>query len=70
MKRMNIHQIVEAWLESNGYDGLANTDLECGCFIGDLMPCGEANEDDCVAGHAAKNKEGQRIVNPGKGETK
>jgi len=31
--------IVSDWLKANGYDGLVNGDGECGCPIGDLMPC-------------------------------
>ena len=31
--------IVSEWLESNGFEGLVNLDGECGCPIGDLMPC-------------------------------
>ena len=31
--------IVSDWLKANGYDGLVNYDGECGCPIGDLMPC-------------------------------
>jgi len=42
-----IKEIVEEWLIENGYDGLFNTD--CGCRIGDLMPCMEP-QDDCEAG--------------------
>ena len=31
--------IVSEWLVANGYDGLVNVDGECGCPVGDLMPC-------------------------------
>lgn len=33
--------MLESQLRENGYDGLCNTENECGCRIGDLMPCGE-----------------------------
>lgn len=46
---MNIEEIVKAWLEANGYDGLAND--ECGCDLDDLMPCDEPYATHCVAGH-------------------
>ena len=31
---------LRAWLLARGYDGLSN-DQECGCTVGDWMPCGE-----------------------------
>jgi hypothetical protein len=48
---VNVGQIVTEWLVANGYDGLAGE--ECGCFVGDLMPCGLDNSGcaRCVAGH-------------------
>lgn len=36
-KRATVKSIVKEWLKSNGYDGLYHDD--CGCGIGDLMPC-------------------------------
>lgn len=45
---MNIAKIVEAWLVQNGYEGLYND--ECGCEVGDLMPCDEPNIN-CEAGY-------------------
>lgn len=35
---MNTREIIEDWLKENCYDGLCYPD-ECGCQIGDLMPC-------------------------------
>lgn len=32
---------IEQTLRENGYDGLVNVEMECGCVIGDIMPCGE-----------------------------
>jgi len=37
---MTIEEIVKAWLESNGYDGLFYDNFACGCELNDLMPCG------------------------------
>ena len=31
-------------LEKDGYDGLCYPELECGCGLNDLVPCGELNE--------------------------
>jgi len=34
---MNVKELVEEYLLNNGYDGLCCDD--CGCHLGDLMPC-------------------------------
>jgi hypothetical protein len=36
---MNAIEILESWLKERGYDGLCYPEEECGCQIGDLMPC-------------------------------
>lgn len=36
---MNAIDILETWLKEHGYDGLVNVENECGCTIGDLLPC-------------------------------
>jgi len=36
----NVKEIVTDYLKANGYDGLYNADVECGCDLNDLMPCG------------------------------
>jgi hypothetical protein len=38
---MTVRDIVKKYLEDNGYDGLAIN--ECGCGLGDLMPCDNAS---------------------------
>lgn len=41
-----------AWLTAHGFDGICDPVGECGCFIGDLYPCGERGDKrTCVAGH-------------------
>jgi hypothetical protein len=45
-------EMVEAYLKAGNFDGLANDTYECGCFIGNLAPCGGIGED-CVAGRKA-----------------
>jgi len=45
-------KIVAAWLKEHNFDGLCNTENECGCTLDDLIPCidgldGEA----CQAGY-------------------
>lgn len=48
---MNLRQITEAWLKEDGYDGLYSTGIECGCHIGDLMPCDEPDPEHCEPGY-------------------
>jgi len=47
---MKLKEITKTWLKENGYDGLCDTDTECGCLVEDLMPCGEPSIH-CEAGH-------------------
>lgn len=49
---MTVKEITAEWLKAHGYDGLCN-DNECGCFVGDLMPCGDPGEH-CEAGHKVR----------------
>lgn len=42
---MTVKEIVEKYLRDNRYDGLCHTDSECGCSLGDLVPCCE----DCTS---------------------
>lgn len=44
----NVKEILEEYLKANGFDGLAGD--ECGCFIGDLVPC-DNDPSGCVPGH-------------------
>lgn len=55
--------VVEQWLTENGYDGLAGDD--CGCQVGQLMPCGHPHETECVAGHVVGQGVDARMV-PGR----
>ena len=48
---MNVNEIIKSWLTTYGYDGLCNPDMECGCLVSDLAPCGEVDGLGCVAGH-------------------
>ena len=60
-----MREIVMSFLRRHGYDGLCNPDIECGCILGDFMPCDYPDLDECVpalAGddglmHPAKNWE-------------
>ena len=47
---MNVKEIVAEYLAANGYGGL-HGECDCGCFLDDLMPCGEGC-DTCEAAYA------------------
>ena len=49
--RLPIEEIVCAWLQKNGYDGLYNNVGECACLVDDLAPCGHLNTEDCEPGY-------------------
>lgn len=36
---MNVKKIITEYLKANGYDGLCNPDLPCGCGLDNLFPC-------------------------------
>ena len=38
---MEMIDIIKKHLTENGYDGLVNTEIPCGCHLGDLCFCAE-----------------------------
>lgn len=36
---MNVKEIIEKYCKENGFDGLCNAEIECGCSISDFFPC-------------------------------
>lgn len=50
MKVIDVMDMVDEYLKTNGYDGLLQEDGECACLLGDLAPCGEIMGS-CRAGH-------------------
>ena len=44
---MTIEEIIKKYLVDNGFDGLCNPDLECGCSIEDSLPCGAEGIMEC-----------------------
>ena len=50
MKEFSVLEILAAWLEENGYNGLFCPLEPCGCLVGNLLPCGDA-WDGCLAGY-------------------
>jgi hypothetical protein len=53
----------EQRLIRQGFDGLYHPDptMECGCFVGDLRPCGERGTG-CRGGHT--NPDGSGVYGP------
>lgn len=50
---MDVAEIVEEWLQKNGYTGLCTEG--CGCRLGDLFPCAGDGIEKCVPGYAGKS---------------
>jgi len=48
---MTIREIITEHLKANGFDGLCNPYGDCGCLLGDLMPCDEPDVDECQPGY-------------------
>ena len=49
----DVKQIIEDYLKSQGYDGLYNSDGECGCEMSDLFPCDESPVN-CIPGYKSQ----------------
>ncbi len=48
---MTVKEIIEKYLKENGFDGLFNSDGECGCLLDDFMPCDSGGVQDCEPGY-------------------
>lgn len=51
---MNCTEIIKEYLQQNRFDGLVNTDMECGCTTEDFAPCHESNFSDCEPAYKHK----------------
>lgn len=51
---MKTKELIEEGLKKKGFDGLFNADLECGCVLGDLEPCGNIDLKNCAPGNIIK----------------
>lgn len=47
---MQMKDIIKDFLIKNGFDGLLNNDLDCGCELDDLLPC-DWHCGDCIPGY-------------------
>lgn len=50
MAGIDMGELIRAQLRELGADGLVNPELECGCSINDLWPCGGPDVGVCQAG--------------------
>ena len=57
MMPLNIKDIVKKYLLEYGYDGLCNTDIDCGCQLSDLIPCDYFSAENCRCGFLGKSKD-------------
>ncbi len=55
-KEVEIKGIIEAYLKENGFDGLYNQEMECGCELSDLMDC-DGPSPFCIGGYKRKPNE-------------
>jgi hypothetical protein len=62
----SIPAICAAWLTENGYDGLCDPTMECGCSVIDLMPCDSPGLNTCVPAHKELQDDGDWLMFPGK----
>lgn len=49
---MDVKEMVLKHLQSKRFDGLCNSEGECGCTIKDFMPCGGDAVTECEAAYA------------------
>ncbi len=55
---MRVYKIGRKYIMENGFDGLFNSDAECGCLLDDLAPCGEMGQE-CQPGYKTKCRCGE-----------
>lgn len=51
---MNCIEIIKKYLVDNGYDGLCDSDCNCGCGVNDLSPCDNLSLFHCKPAHSKK----------------
>jgi hypothetical protein len=52
VKYENVREFLAKKLKEEGFDGLCNPDVECGCSIDDIAPCGYVNLDECIPAYS------------------
>jgi len=59
---MNIKEMLTEALKANDFDGLCHPDMECGCTIDDLFPCGNPDWEECIGGFKYLQDDGDWII--------
>lgn len=49
-KPTSMLQIIDTAIRQAGADGIVNPRNECGCYLGDLVPCDGMHEHECQLG--------------------
>lgn len=52
LNNISVFDIIKDYLSKNHYDGLVNCEIECGCGLEDICPCG-CPSNDCIPGYLA-----------------
>ena len=47
-------EMIRSYLKQYGYDGLYCPNGDCGCKVGDLIPCSTFDPEECSAGYLTK----------------
>jgi hypothetical protein len=65
---LSVEGIIKKYLRENGFDGLCNCEMECGCLLENLVPCDSLDEIHCEPGYrvSTPDKDGGYIVSPKK----
>jgi len=50
----DVIKIVAGWLGQNGFDGLFNADIPCGCLVEDGLSPGGCFSEHCEAGYVVR----------------
>jgi hypothetical protein len=56
--QVNVREMVAEVLKVNGFDGLFDETGDCGCPLGDLMPCTSEKLQRCQAGYKHLDEDG------------
>ena len=51
---MNVKDFLDNCLKRDGFEGLYNAEMECGCVVGDLEPCGNVDLQNWAPGNIIK----------------
>ena len=46
-----VKEAIIEYAKKHGYTSIFNSEIQCGCTMDDLMPCGEFNINDCQFGY-------------------